>query len=145
MKLAIAKYNGDPITMQLYDRHYIDLVIGRFGTNQGMEKGIGDQKFRDALLMYDALQRVNEAIAEGAIGPEKACMLFTSRKGKGVWKTEPSPLAPDPGTGKFDLGDPDLEKKLGHIDIGTFRHRIESPQAVRRKFRRDRRFPPAGG
>lgn len=112
------------IPMNLYNDDFIDVTIGRYGDNIGMDKGIGDEKFRDALLMYRALRLLNQQ-AEGSQLQDIATSLFQNNFGKNVSKDDRLARSLLMKNKKFDLADPVLENRLKSYDIGEFARTVE--------------------
>lgn len=101
---------GKEIAMTDYTQQYIDVIIGRYGKNQGIEKGIGDLKFRDAALMFRALKSLNEAIAVGKATKEETSFFFSHAL---------PGITLDP-KGMVKLDDPRLKERLERTDIRDF-------------------------
>lgn len=115
MALEMEELQGKPPHMGQYIDAFADVVTGRFGVNQGMERGVGDVKFRDALLMYRVLRKLEEAkMSTDGFRHLAAGAHIGGDSGKRIFMNE----------GKIDLSHPTLEDVLKATNIHTFEHAI---------------------
>lgn len=127
--LMIKKMRQEPISMADYTKEFKDVTIGRFGVNQGMEKGIGDVAFRDALLMYNALEVFNNAAEKNQV---RAAQRDIIRKNTDFGNGNGEKVKAVIGKATFDLRDPKLEEtlKINSKDtIERFKQAIQSEEA----------------
>jgi pyruvate/oxaloacetate carboxyltransferase len=106
-KVVLKKMLKEPFTMEDYDSEYLNIATGRFGRNQGMEKGIGDTQWRDAVLIFRALGAMNEALQAGEISKSQSIELL-SKAGLGA----PGARVIVEESGAVKLDDPHLEAVL---------------------------------
>jgi oxaloacetate decarboxylase (Na+ extruding) subunit alpha len=123
-----------PILMKDYTPEYLDLIIGRYGKNRGMENGIGDQKFRDAAMMFRAFKKLNEAVLRGDITADDSRKLIAV----GLGYPDDQPPAPlifskegrNGGQtikpGMLNLDDPMMEKRLKNGNIEAYRAKVQA-------------------
>jgi len=117
---------GQEPNMSMYTDDYIDLVVGRYGVNQGMDRGIGDQKFRDALLMYRALKQMEALKKQGKIFSEHVAFFPKHAEignEDGNFRQQKNRM--HMRNGSLDLAHPELEEVLKASDIEKFRHAVE--------------------
>jgi hypothetical protein len=115
------RLSGTPKLMTAYKEPFKKVVTGRFGTNQGMEKGIGDQKFRDAIKMFDALKLFNDAEKDWKVTINQRKYLAQDT-GFGTPEQSIKMNIGEPG---FNLLDPELESVLMKTDIERFKKAIK--------------------
>lgn len=126
---------GVPASMMDYTEPYMDVVAGRYGENKGAEKLDEAKKFRNAVLIFRALRRINEA------APEESGFvngLLDNIKQSGVpLKIEEQKTQAGGTIRKVKLDDPDLERNLAAVDIGRFRNAVETARDETSWFQRD--------
>lgn len=102
--VTLAKINGQKINPETYSKEYVDIAAGRFGRNRGMEKGLGDTKWLDSMLMYRALKTMNNELVNKRIS-DKQLVDFVLDAGLGV----------EPLGYKHNLGDEASKGRIGTI------------------------------
>lgn len=133
--LTYKKLSNKPISIADYTKDFKDVVIGRYGLNHGMEKEIGDVKFRDALMMYNAMEVFNKAADERKVSN----MNFIDLIKVAGFNSENNRIKVVGGRSKFVLDDPNLESFLKESDIESFKQAIQSeevklPEEVKKKM-----------
>jgi hypothetical protein len=98
-----------------YTPEYLNIIRGRYGKNQGVEKGIGDTAFHDAALMFGALQTLNEAVKDN-VKLQMAARTFVSQAALGTGGFRPIAN----GNGLINLAHPSLENVLKISNIDNF-------------------------
>ncbi|HRJ12803.1 MAG TPA: hypothetical protein PKW15_06130, partial [Alphaproteobacteria bacterium] len=103
--VVLCKDQGREFRMANYTAEYLDLVTGRYGRNLGMEKGIGSQNFRDAVLIYRAMKIMNKAILDKKMDDNDIHRIM-ERAQLGIEGQRVR------YNGQIALGDPSLERTL---------------------------------
>lgn len=121
--LTIAAVEGKPRTMGMYNDRLIDVAVGRFGQNRGMEKSIGDKSWRDALLMFRALKAINKELEANRMSPYDLNKIF--HDAGFIGDTRISVRTGSAGS-RINLEDPNIEKVLTSKHIAHFETAIDT-------------------